>query len=95
MPDFEMIMTNYLSKKGPEKITTPWLDDYYPGLSAGRMDSDEGLSQALEIFLTAVHVLEPDKGPEIKDFLSEELPYIEHRDDFRKKAYSFLEEVVK
>lgn len=95
MPDFEMIMTNYLSKKGPERITTPWLDKYYPGLSATRMDSDEGLSQALEIFLTAVHVLEPEKGPKIKNFLSEQLPDIEDEDDFRQKAYSFLKEVVK
>lgn len=93
--DFELIMMNYLSKKGPERITDPWLDEYYPGLSATRMDSDEGLSQALEIFLTAVHVLEPEKGPKIKNFLSEQLPDIEDKDDFRQKAYSFLEEVVK
>lgn len=95
MFDFEMIMTNYLSKKGPENITAPWLDKYYPGLSADRMNSDEGLSQALEIFLTAVHVLEPEKGPKINDFLSEKLPDIEDKDDFRQQAYSFLEEVVK
>lgn len=95
MPDFELIMTNYLSRKGPEEINSPWLDEYYPGLSATRMDSDEGLSQALEIFLTAVHVLEPEKGPEIKNFLSEQLPDIEDKDDFRQKAYNFLEEVVK
>jgi hypothetical protein len=95
MPDFEIIMTNYLNEKGPEKITTPWLDAYYPGLSADRMDYDEGLSQALEIFLTAVHVLEPEKGPKIKNFLSEQLPAIENEDDFRQQAYSFLKEIVK
>lgn len=95
MFDFEMIMTNYLSEKGPERITTPWLDEYYPGLSAIRMESDEGLSQALEIFLMAVHVLEPNKGAKIKNFLSEQLQDIEDRDDFRQQAYSFLKEIVK
>lgn len=95
MSDFEMIMTKYLSKKGPEKITTSWLDEYYPGLSATRMNSDKGLSQALEIFLTVVHVLEPEKGPKINNFLSEQLPDIEDKDDFRQQAYSFLKEIVK
>ncbi|MEM0513736.1 hypothetical protein VPJ60_09560, partial [Limosilactobacillus fermentum] len=84
-----------LRKKGPEEITTSYLDEYYPGLSATRMNSDEGLSQALEIFLTAVHVLEPEKGPETKNFLSEQLPDIEDEDNFRQKAYNFLEKVVR
>ncbi|OAU12588.1 hypothetical protein [Lacticaseibacillus rhamnosus] len=91
----EFFTIHYLSKKGPEKITAPWLDKYYPGLSATRMDSNKGLSQALEIFLTVVHVLEPEKGPKINNFLSEQLPDIENKNDFRQQAYSFLEEVVK
>ena len=93
-PDFEWLMMNYLSKKGPEKPKLAYLDESYPGLSHDSMYTDDGLDTGLQIFLTLVHVLEPQKAKTVNEFLANELPQIRYDSDFRQKAYKFLKGII-
>lgn len=105
-PDFEKIMIRYLNDKVAETSVPEigrWLDKTYPGLDAGTMNDPDGLERALTIFLTAVHVLEPNKAININTFLNElfKMNSQEYSSDWEKyksirnKAYEFLIKIVK
>lgn len=93
MEDFKKIMIDYLTNrvKGKQKSI-----DVYPGLTTSKMNSNnDELFIAIQIFLTVVHALEPVKSDRINYFLFKGLPVIKNEKDFRKKAYVFLESIIK
>lgn len=108
--DFEELMLNYVLEKTND-TSDPDPRYSYPPLTTDSMVDNESLSQAIETFLTIVHVEEPEKSEKILQFMygyknsqdkslvdedSLVLVRLENNDDTAiDEAYSFLDSIVK
>jgi len=108
--DFEKLMLKYVLEKTKDK-SDPNPRYSYPLLTTDSIADNESLSQAIETFLTIVHVEEPKKSEKILQFMygyknsqdkspvdedSLVLVRLENNDDKAiDEAYSFLDSIVK